>query len=85
MTLLATNDSRVICRIQLTGEGRWISLALSLEDLDSANRFLIPSEHLLYEMAGVDEGTRNYGVSNWQGGIISGARYAFRASKDPIQ
>ena len=27
----------------------------------------------------------NYGLSNWQGGVISGARYAFRALKAPIQ
>ena len=26
---------------------------------------------------------RQYGVSNWQGGVISGARYAFRALKTP--
>jgi len=85
MTPPAVNDSRVICRIQLTGEGRWVSLALSLGDLASANRFLFSSERLLYEMAGVDEMTRKYGLSNWQGGVISGARYAFRALKAPSQ
>ncbi len=83
MTLLAANDSRVLCRIQLTGEGRWVSLALSLGDLASANRFFVSSERLLYEMAGVDEMTRKYGLSTWQGGVISGARYAFRALKAP--
>jgi hypothetical protein len=85
MTPRAANDSRVICRIQLTGEGRWVSLALSLGGLVSANRFLVSSERLLYEMAGVDEMTRKYGLSNWQGGVISGARYAFRALKAPSQ
>jgi len=85
MTLLATNDTKVICRIQLTVEGRWISLALSLGDLASANRFLTLSERLLYEVAGVDELAGGYGLVNWQGGIISGARYAFRALKAPIQ
>lgn len=85
MTLFAANDSRAICRIQLTGEGRWVSLALSLGDLASTQRFLVNSERLLYEMAGVDEMTRKYGLSNWQGGVISGARYAFRALKAPSQ
>src|SRR4051794_32985323 len=85
MTLLAATDTRVICRIQLTGEGRWVSLALSLGNLASANRFLVSPEHLLYEMVGVDELARQYGLLNWQGGVISGARYAFRALKAPIQ
>jgi hypothetical protein len=83
MTLLAANDRRVICRIQLTGEGRWVSLALSLGDLDSANRFLVDAERLPYEVAGVDEAAQKYGLSNWRGGVISGVRYAFRALKAP--
>jgi hypothetical protein len=85
MTLLGTNDRRVICRIQLTGQGRWVSLALSLGDLASATRFLVGAERLLYEMTGVDQVARKYGLSNWQGGVISGARYTFRALKAPIQ
>src|SRR5947209_20472954 len=85
MTPLAATDSRVICRVQLTGEGRWVSLALSLGDLASANRFLVGAERLLYEIAGVDEMARQYGFFNWQGGVISGARYAFRSLKAPIQ
>ncbi len=85
MTLLATNDNKVICRTQLTGEGRWVSVALSLCDLASANRFLIGAERLLYEVVGVDEMAGHYGFVNWQGGVISGARYAFRALKAPIQ
>lgn len=85
MTLLTKPNSRVICRIQLTGEGRWFRLALSLGDLAPGSHFLIHSEPLLYEMAGVDEMARDYGLSNWQGGIISGARYAFRALKAPLQ
>ncbi len=36
-------------------------------------------------MAGVDEAARQYGLVNWQGGVISGARYAFRALKAPIR
>jgi hypothetical protein len=78
-------DSRVICRIQLTGEGRRVSLALSLGGLASATRFLVRSERLLYQMTGVDEMAREYGLANWQGGVISGARYAFRALQAPIQ
>jgi hypothetical protein len=85
MTLLAANDTRVICRTQLTGEGRWVSVALSLADLASANRFLVSAERLLYEMAGADKSARKYGFLNWQGGAISGARYAFRALNVPIQ
>ncbi|HTU18567.1 MAG TPA: hypothetical protein VMG10_10945 [Gemmataceae bacterium] len=85
MTLLTKPDNRVICRIQLTGEGRWVRLALSLGGLAPASRFLIYSEPLLYEMAGVDEMAREYGLSSWQGGVISGARYAFRALKAPLQ
>ena len=47
MTLLTAYDSSVICRIRLTGEGRWVSLALSLGDLDSADRFFVAAERLL--------------------------------------
>src|SRR5947209_5162951 len=85
MTLLAANDTRVICRAQLTGEGRWVSLALSLGDRASAKRFLVGAERLVYEIVGVDDLARQYGFLNWQGGVISGARYAFRALKAPIQ
>lgn len=85
MTLLAATDGRTICRIQLTGENRWVSLALSLGDIASTSRFLIAAERLVYEMAGVDEAARQYGFSNWQGGVISGARYAFRVLKAPIR
>lgn len=85
MTLLTKTVSQVVCRIQLTGEGRWLSLALSLGDLPSATPFLVRSDPLVYEMAGVDEMAREYGLSTWQGGVISGARYAFRALKVPIQ
>ncbi len=85
MTLLTASPGEAICRIQLTGEGRWVSLALSLGDLASANRFLVTAESLLYEMAGLDELACSYSLINWQGGIISGARYAFRALKAPIQ
>ena len=85
MTLLAVIDRSAICRIRLTGEGRWVCLALSLGDLAPGTRFLVNSERLSYEMAGVDEGTREYGLSNWQGGVISGARYAFRALKAPTR
>ncbi|HKI37034.1 MAG TPA: hypothetical protein VKA46_34595 [Gemmataceae bacterium] len=85
MTLLTPNDSRLISRIRLTGEGRWVSLSLSLGELAPTTRFLAISERLLYEMAGLDEVAQKYGLSNWQGGIISGARYAFRALKAPPQ
>jgi len=85
MTPLTKPDRKVICRIQLAGEGRWVRLALSLGGLASVSCFLVRSEPLLYEMAGVDERARGYGFSNWQGGVISGARYAFRALKVPIQ
>lgn len=85
MTLLTKPDSRVICRIQLSGEGRWVSLALSLGDPLPSTRFLVRSDHLSYQMTGADEMAREYGLSNWQGGVISGARYAFRALKAPIQ
>jgi hypothetical protein len=85
MTLLTPHDSRTVCRIRLTGEGRWVSLSLSLGELTSTTRFFVTSERLLYEMAGVDGVARTYGLSNWQGGIISGARYAFRALKAPLQ
>jgi hypothetical protein len=85
MTLLASNDSRTICQIQLSKEGRWVSLALSLGERGSSNRFLVSSAPFLYEMTGVDDAARNFGLSNWQGGIISGVRYAFRALKAPVQ
>jgi hypothetical protein len=85
MTLLATNGRKVIHRIHLAGESRWVSLALSLGELASGSRFLVGAEHLLYEMAGADDAARKYGLSNWQGGVISGARYAFRALKAPVQ
>lgn len=84
MTLLAVNDGGIVCRIQLTGEGWWVSLALSLGDITSTNRFLVAAERFAYEMAGVDEVARQYGFVNWQGGVISGARYAFRTLKAPI-
>jgi hypothetical protein len=85
MTLLAANGGSAICRIRLTGEGRWVSLALSLGDLAPANQFLVGAERLLYEMAGVDEAARQYAFFNWQGGVISGARYAIRALKAPAR
>jgi hypothetical protein len=85
MTLLTQPGGRVICRVQLSAEGRWIRLALSLGDLASGAPFLVRSEPLLFEMAGIDEMARGYGLSNWQGGVISGARYAFRALKVPLQ
>ena len=77
-----TNDSsadKQICRIQLTDESRWISLALSLGDLPPNNRFVVSSENFLYAMESCDDLAKEYGLSNWQGGVISGARYAFRA------
>jgi hypothetical protein len=85
MTVLATNDNRTICRIQLTGEGRCVSLALSLGEIASTPRFLVISDRFLYDMAAFDEMAREYDLSNWQGGVVSGARYAFRALKAPIQ
>jgi hypothetical protein len=85
MTLLTANDNRVVCRIQLTRIDRWVSLALSLGDLAPGNRFLVGAERLLSEMSGNDETARMYGLLNWQGGVISGARYAFRALKAPLQ
>jgi hypothetical protein len=85
MTPPAANSVGVIGRAQLTGEGRWVSLALSLGNLTLANRFLVSAEHLLYEVEGADELARQYGLLNWQGGVISGARYAFRALKAPTK
>jgi hypothetical protein len=85
MTTSVQNDSRTICRIKLTGEDRWVSLSLSLGELGSATRFVVSSEGLLYDLAGADDTARMYGLSNWQGGIISGARYAFRALRAPLQ
>ncbi len=58
MTPLATDDRRVICRIQLTGEGRWVSLALSLNDRAPVTQFLVSADDLRYEVAGADEGAR---------------------------
>ena len=85
MTASIQNDGKTICRIKLTGESRWVSLALSLDELGPAGRFVVNSDGLLFELAGADEMSRTYGLSNWQGGIISGARYAFRALKTPLQ
>lgn len=85
MTPLAANDVGVVCRVQLTGEGHRVSLALSLGDLSPVNRFLVIAESLLYEVEGADESARQYGLLNWQGGVVSGARYAFRALKAPTQ
>jgi hypothetical protein len=85
MTTLTVNDSEMICRAKLTREGHWVSLALSLADLSSANRFLVSAERLLYEMWGTDYEAAHYSLLNWQGGIISGARYTFRALKSPIK
>jgi hypothetical protein len=81
MTLLAPDDNRLIFRVRLTGEGRWVSLSLSLGEPDASARFLTVAERLWYEMKGLDEAAQKFGLSNWQGGIISGARYAFRALK----
>jgi hypothetical protein len=83
MTPLAPDEGRLVCRVQLTAEGRWVSIALSLDDLSPVNRFLTISERFSYELAGLDEPAREYTLSNWQGGVISGARYAFRALKAP--
>jgi len=85
MTTLTANDAGVIWQAQLSGEGRWVRLALSLADLTSANRFFVSAERLLYEMDGADYEAAHYGLPNWQGGIISGARYAFRAAKAPTK
>ncbi len=85
MISLTSEDSQVICRIQLTGDGRWVSLALSLGDVASSGRLVVAADRLLYEMAGVDEGARALGLAGWQGGVVSGARYAFRALKAPIK
>jgi hypothetical protein len=76
-------DTGLICRIRLTAEGRWLTLALSLSDLAPTNRFVVFPEGLSHEIRGLDELTQTYGLSNWQGGIISGARYAFRKLKSP--
>lgn len=84
MNLLAAPD-RPICRIQLTGQGRWVSVALSLGELAPANRFLVGAEGLLYEMAAADEASHQYNLANWQGGVISGVRYAFRTLHAPLQ
>jgi hypothetical protein len=85
MTLVTKPDSRVICRVQLNAEGRWVRLALSLGDLASGAPFLVRWEPLLFEMVGIDEMAHEYGLANWQGGVISGARYAFRTLKVPLQ
>lgn len=91
MTSLAANDTRVIWEALVSrydhppGAGRWVRVGLSLADLTSATRFLVSAERLLYEMEGTDEQSRQYGLHNWQGGVISGARYAFRALKAPTK
>ncbi len=77
------NGDRLVCRVQLTGDGRWVSLSLSLSDLAPGNRFVAMSESLVYALVGLDELAKSYGVTNWQGGVISGARYAFRMLKAP--
>ena len=41
MTHQAANEREAICRVRLTSEGRWVSLALSLRDMAGANRFLV--------------------------------------------
>jgi hypothetical protein len=85
MILPVSTDGKKICRIQLTGEGHWVSVALSLGEIISSGRFLVSCEPLLYEMTAVDEAARDYGLANWQGGVISGARYAFRVLKAHAQ
>ena len=77
--------SKMLCRIKLSGEDRWISVTLSLDESESNNRFVVSSPRIKDEMERVDDLTRTYSLSNWQGGIISGARYAFRALHVPPQ
>ncbi|MBI3467336.1 MAG: hypothetical protein HY000_30370 [Planctomycetes bacterium] len=85
LTILTPNNTNLICRVQLKGEGRWVSLSLSLGEFSPAPRFLAISEPFLYEIAGLDETAQTYNLANWQGGVISGARYAFRTLRAPLQ
>jgi hypothetical protein len=85
MTPLASNDSTQTCRVRLAAADRWVSLSLSLADLAADNRFVTFSDTLSYEITGLDDVAQKYGLSNWVGGIISGARYAFRALKAPLR
>jgi hypothetical protein len=85
VTPLASNDSTQTCRVRLASADHWVSLALSLADLAAENRFVTPSDTLSYEITGLDDVAQKFGLSNWVGGIISGARYAFRAMKAPLR
>jgi hypothetical protein len=58
MTTLPPDDGRLICRIQLTGEGRCVSLAISLGDLVPAGRFLTISDRLSCDLVGINPAAR---------------------------
>jgi hypothetical protein len=62
-----------------------VSLTLSLGSRDPAARLLTLSEGSSCELTGTDELSRGYTLRNWQGGIISGASYAFRTLGVPFQ
>ncbi len=85
MTLSAASDSTPICGVQLRGDGRWVRVALSLNNLAPTNQFLVGAEILRYQVTGADDAARAFGLFTWQGAVISGARYTFRALKSPIQ
>jgi len=83
MTSASTTEPDLICRVCLTEEARWVSLSLSLGNLDATGRFLTVTEGISCELVGLDELSQGYTLRTWQGGVISGARYAFRALKSP--
>ena len=72
------------CRIKLSGDGRWVSMSLSLREITADKQVIVSAENLEFDLVGLDEITNEFGLSNWQGGIISGARYAFRKLKAPL-
>lgn len=84
MTLLAANNTASICRIRLATDERWVRLTLSLGKPDAGNRLVI-ADHTPGAVAGHDEPASSYSPATWQGGVISGARYAFRSLAVPFQ
>lgn len=84
MNELLSQDSK-LCRIRLSKNAQSLIIKLSLEELPLGQFSLSVSDRFTFDVNGLDEQSRDYALSNWKGGIISGARYAFRILKAPVR
>src|SRR4051794_27401439 len=77
--------SGATCRVELRRDDRWCRLVFDLREPHHGGAWVTDADGFRLALEPADELAASYTRANWESGIISGARFAFRKWKKPLQ